>query len=104
MSENKTGGCIGALVLLLAAFVALPFQGWALWLMWNWFAVPLAPAITWRSAVGLVLLIGFLKMREMPPDDRQVQAKLVSMAMLQLAVLITVGLGWLVHALTGANP
>lgn len=104
MSEDKNGGCVGALALLMAAFVFLPFQGWALWLMWNWFAVPLAPAISWRSAVGLVLLIGFLKMRETKPDDRPVMTKLESMAMLQAAVLITVGIGWLVHSLIGIQP
>jgi hypothetical protein len=98
MSDDKMTGCVGSVVLLVAAIAAVPFQGWALWLMWNWFAVAVAPAITWHAAVGLSLLIGFLKMREGKPDERPLLTKLNVFAMNQVAVLVTVGFGWVFHA------
>lgn len=99
-------GCAIMLALLFAMpFVAL-YHGWALWLLWNWFAVPLAPAITWHAAVGMMLLIGFLRIRIQAGAGKQKpQEALSHFLTIQLSILVFVVMGWAFHAVGfGGQP
>lgn len=96
--QSTLVGCAIMLALLFAMpFVAL-YHGWALWLLWNWFAVPMAPAITWHAAVGMMLLIGFLRIR-IQAGEQKPQEALSHFLTIQLSVLMFAGIGWAVHAM-----
>ena len=102
--HDHFAGCIVILVLLVLMPFTAPYQGWALWLLWNWFAVPIAPAITWHAAVGLMLLIGFLKMKPAQKDQKPNEALAVFFT-IQVSVLLVVGISWAFHAIGfGAHP
>lgn len=59
-NKNLVAEGIGAIVLLiLSPFFAL-YRGWALWVLWGWFA-PLAwGPLPWLNAVGICIIAGFL--------------------------------------------
>lgn len=96
---------MGALVLVLAAIVLLPLgiilDGWAISVLWNWFAVPYlhAPAIGIVVAIGLKLTWATFS-RVYDGDKRPAQVKkrdtwdVVGYA---LGPLIAVGMGWFVR-------
>lgn len=95
--NNKTSStAIVAIIMLVVTPLLSLYHGWALWLLWNWFAVPMAPVITWKAAVGLTCLIGFIKMRQPTggPDTKAVGNFLIY----QSAVLLTVLISWAFHA------
>jgi hypothetical protein len=92
--------CAGFISVLLLPLIIL-YQGWALWLLWNWFAVPLVSPITWRAAVGMTILIGYLKMyytQEQKNGKTDLKEHLWSLIGMQVAVLVMVGIGWVFHA------
>jgi hypothetical protein len=93
-----------ALALLILYPLIVCYHGWALWLLWNWFAAPIAPPITWPAAVGLVLLIWFIKYNPAQKDTKP--SKVIYQAIVvQVAVLFYVGIGWAFHAVGfGAQP
>lgn len=98
--EDEQSALIGlviALALLLATPFAAMYHGWALWLIWNWFAVPLAPAITWNMAVGLSLLIGFIKMKPIT-NNQKTRDSLKYFLTFQISVLLFVAICWGFHA------
>ena len=105
--KNKTdplAGCAIIIVLLaLSPFQAL-YHGWVFWLLWNWFAAPMVPAITWHAAVGLMLLIGFLKMRPVQTDQGP-QDALKQFLTVQISIMLFVGIAWAFHAIGfGVHP
>ena len=96
-SDEREGCLVVLILLLLTPFTAL-YQGWALWMLWNWFAVPLVPSISWHVAVGLMLLIGFLKMHPAQGDQKK-NDLLKRFITVQLSVIFAVGISWAFHAI-----
>jgi len=96
--KSDKEGCIAFLLLLALMLPAVFYQGWALWLLWNWFAVPLAPAITWKAAVGIALLVGFLKQRAEGGSKTPTEV-LHQFMVLMLAILFSVSIGWALHSI-----
>jgi hypothetical protein len=64
MSEDKTKeaalSCAGSLALLALTPAFALYRGWALWILWGWFA-PLAwGPLPWLNAVGVCLISSLL--------------------------------------------
>lgn len=91
---------LGAIALLLSVFLLPLYYGWAVWLMWGWFALPFMGAITWGQSVGLVMLVGVFRMRIATKEERgRSLADTLSAIMTQvLAIALAVCVGWLAHA------
>ena len=54
---------------VLIALVAI-YEGFAIWILWGWFAVPLGiPAIGLAHAIGVDLLIGMFQPARFVTDD-----------------------------------
>lgn len=66
MSDKPLTGCIvSAILLIISPFVTLLY-GLYLKMMWGWFMI--LPPITWAQAVGLALLIYFIKIKHIEGD------------------------------------
>ena len=98
IKTNPLAGCIIVLVLLALSPVQALYHGWALWLLWNWFAAPMVPLITWHAAVGMMLLIGFLKMRP-AQKDQDPQDAMRAFLIVQISTLLFVGIAWVFHSM-----
>lgn len=72
-------------------------NGWAVHVLWAWFAVPLgAPAVTHGQAIGLALLVSYMThvMRPESDDDEPVKAILTRAVWHTAKALMSVGAGW----------
>lgn len=59
---EKIIGMVLAVLLIVGA--VLPYYGWALATLWQWYAVPLgAPYIGWAQFVGLALFLSVARQR-----------------------------------------
>lgn len=89
------------LFFLAGVVIRAPLDAWAFWLLWGWFAVPLgAPSITFLQAVGLDLLIGLVFLCALMPTIKTeflTSDPTVWMLSKSVPILITVGIGWIVH-------
>lgn len=94
---------LSLVIFLLFTPVLCLFTGWGLWLMWNWFSIPPLPIITWHQAVGLSLLIGYVKIKrvDLHPDKDGTYEPWRHMLLLVVGILIAVGLGWIMHSAFG---
>lgn len=77
------------IIAALAAVVAI-YEGYVIWVLWGWFAIPLGlPAITLAHAIGIDILISMFQpvriQREDPPIGKYVIAAIVR-PMLALAI------------------
>ena len=89
-----------ALVFIISGFI----RGWALSVLWNWFAVPLfgLPALTVWAAYGLVLLLHVAYVVYIPvKDERSDKEKVVGFFGALVQPLIGVLLGWFVKGWAG---
>lgn len=82
----------------LAPLVAL-YHGWAVWLLWNWFALPSMGTITWHQAVGLSLLVGIVRLKPTPPTTDGPDKAMGRLIAFWLSVLVMVAIAWVIHAL-----
>ena len=56
------GKTVAAILIIIGLlFIAIPYYGWAIATLWEWFVVPLGmPSLSWPHAYGLSVLIGFV--------------------------------------------
>lgn len=96
---------IGALVVTVVVVVALAvMNGVVIVALWGWFAVPLGvPPVSIAHAIGLGFLVHALTgFKTQHPEKNEDGTKKTAGTLVvehALGVLLTVGLGWLVHAL-----
>lgn len=64
MSDEKTKdaatSCAGSLALLALSPAFALYRGWALWILWDWFAPIAWGPMPWLNAVGVCLISSFL--------------------------------------------
>lgn len=63
-------GCLGYIIVAIPLTI---YRGWALTILWGWFAVPLfeVPELSIPFGIGLSLLVGFLTTHYEEPPDRE---------------------------------
>ena len=76
--------------------------GWALTMLWGWFAVPLfhVPALNIAQAIGISMIIRlFTPMPEDKgeEDKRETAKKVIDTVIALLVPFTTVGIGWVVY-------
>jgi hypothetical protein len=81
------------LMLLLAPLFAL-YRGWALWVLWGWFAPVSWGPMPWINAVGVSFIVGFLVTQDTKTD--RTSGERVGLAIVYPLVVLLVGL--IVHA------
>lgn len=92
-SKSPTTSLLGALVLLILSPAMALYRGWAMWIIWDWFAPLSWGQMPWLNAVGVCAIVGFL-VTHMPSKDRG------SMEVLGLAIaypLICLGVFGFLH-------
>lgn len=95
-TEDPTSMEISLLVFIVSIFYVL-FNGYAISVLWRWFAVPLGvPAISVAHGIGIDLLMGLLVFKAIDlnasADDRLKVA---------FAPVVTLAIAWPVHLLMG---
>jgi hypothetical protein len=94
--SEASGAHVLAIILSIAPLMI--FHGWALKTAWNWFV----PAITgWAQlgiaqAIGIAVVLGIARSRRSESDENPAQFWL-GIVMQVLTVLLTLGIGWIVH-------
>ena len=98
-------GCVTA---LLGLFIFMPIftalRGFVLHRLWAWFVVPLGvPAIGIAHAVGLAMLVGFLKMSQHDFDQESDDEPLARLIGQSIGYVVVYGFvllaGYLIHGL-----
>lgn len=83
---------VGAIALMIPATV---LRGWALSILWGWFAVPIlgAPPLGIAQSIGIALVVGMLAHQYVPSKEKDVAGPLVAMS---LGPFIALFIGWIV--------
>lgn len=91
----------------LAQLVLFPwlvvYQGWMFTILWAWFAVPVfdAPGLSVAQAIGLTLIVCFLKSRTADkhnePEDEKVDRQIKSLVAQVFMPVFLVGIGAIVR-------
>ncbi len=95
-----------AVILLAAGFIASVIvgtilRGFVLSILWGWFVVPFGvPPIGIAWAIGLSLMVGMVARDSAPKktDDEPGKAVAKFLGLMLLLPLLTLGLGWIIHA------
>lgn len=93
-------GLAGTFILLLT--LGMLITGWALWLLWGWFAVPIfgLPPLTIAQSYGVAGVVGFLTKQVVHEPGTSANKKIL----INLTFpFISVAFGWLVYKLTQAG-
>lgn len=95
-----------ALMFFLAMFITFIYSlyaAWALTILWGWFIVPFfhQPSLDYRIAVGLFIILGFLRSwnwQPDPTDPAEQNAKRISAALyLFFGPILVLLVGYLAH-------
>lgn len=92
--------------LLLWALWIIPgnlLGGWVIMLLWGWFIAPLGVAsIGLWHAIGLNVLVGFLKTPQVYNDDKSPLESMAALIMTRIFMApLVLGVGWVVLQLMG---
>ena len=68
-NEHPATSLLGALALLILSPALALYRGWALWILWDWFAPLSWGPMPWLNAVGVCAIAAFL-VAHMPAKDR----------------------------------
>jgi hypothetical protein len=92
-NDNPLAGCIVALAAIAASPFICMLHGWYTMLLWRWF-IP-APPITWHAAVGMSLVIAFVKIRNVEGAGKSPTEVIKSIVAVQISLALAVFIGWL---------
>ncbi len=106
--ETSLGGCLSMLVLICMSPLFAMNYGWAIWMYWGWFALPAWGTATWHQMVGMAALIGLASIgiiasRPKSDEDGSPAAAWHKVFVNQGAIVLSVGMGWIIHALGFGN-
>jgi peptidoglycan biosynthesis protein MviN/MurJ (putative lipid II flippase) len=96
--RSEASGAHVAGVVVATPFL-LAFHGWALKTAWNWFVVPIlgGPRLGIAQAIGLSVVLAVARPRRSDDKDETPREVWVRMVSGVLTVLLTLGIGWIVH-------
>jgi hypothetical protein len=85
--------CVGIFTLMVSAAI---LRGWALSILWGWFAVPIfgLPALGVAQAIGIAMTVGLMTHQYIPAKDKDKWMPVVTMI---LTPFIALGIGWIVR-------
>jgi len=100
-SNDKVLSCLGQLVLAVAILVVtLVISGWAIFLLWGWFIVPMfsVSEMSIAQAMGISLFVALFIGEKQDSDDKQRElidvVRVIVAAVFRL--LCIVFLGWII--------
>lgn len=100
MTDKKTllAGCFGCLGLIAAIPIASALNGWAISVLWNWFAVPYlhVPTLAIVPAIGLRLLWSVFAY-DANANTQTKSEWWEPLPKILFAPLVAVGIGWMVR-------
>lgn len=81
--------------MLLLLFPMICLRGWVLSVVWGWFVAPLfaLPELKFTPAIGLMIVVDFLKPKELGDSDRSV-AYMIGLGISNC--ILTLGIGWII--------
>ena len=103
MGTKKDSSPVGVLIVVLGAVIGVAagfvgiialssaINGWALMLLWNWFAVPLLgvlPIVSIPAAIGLGLVVSTLMARYIPTGKDNTWAPIIFLFVQPLAAVL----------------
>lgn len=102
--DSFFAGLFGAIITapFLAAFLIplVLYQGWAVWMLWQWFATKAgAPAIDYITAVGITLIANLLTNNH-SVDPNQTRYPKSQFAGYLVAPAVSVAMGWAINSLS----